>query len=344
MYSGIATSMMGAPHSLRSAPIEMHADRNARICLTEVEKKMDARLTTRTRITAIPTLLATGAFASLAGPLAAFARQATPVGVVAAPDAWTGLGLPELNLTVGAEGVTGLPESIEAGRYLLTVHGEPPSESAPGGVMFLQLPEGMTLDDAMAADSSEGPPDFFYDALVPGGAMITEAGSSVSIIDLPPGEWVVADSRLTTMPVIVPATGEMPADLPEPESNATFALGEMFIELSEGSLHAGENLIRIVNDGDQPHFVDFNRLPDGTTNEQIAATIEGEMSGTPGADAIDVNDVVFVTSSGDQSSGTTMWMQLTLEAGTYAGICWFPDRETGMPHAAMGMHMVFEVE
>ena len=39
-----------------------------------------------------------------------------------------------------------------------------------------------------------------------------------------------------------------------------------------------------------------------------------------------------------------MWMPLTLEAGTYAGICWFPDRKTGMPYAMMGMHTVFTVE
>lgn len=303
---------------------------------------MTSRISTRTRITAIPALLAAGALASMPGTLSA--RQATPMSADSVlPEAWASLGLPELNLNISAEGVDGLPESLEAGRYLLTVHGEPPSETAPGGVMFLQLPNGMTLDDAMAANTGEGPPEFFYDALVPGGAMITESGSSVSIVDLPPGEWVVADSRLTTMPVIVPATGEMPADLPEPESNATFTMGEMFIEVSEGSLHAGENLIRIVNDGDQPHFIDFNAVPDGTTNEQLAAAIEGEMTGTPGPDAVDVNEVQFLTSSGDQSAGTTMWMSIELEAGTHAGICWFPDRETGMPHAMMGMHTVFEV-
>jgi hypothetical protein len=39
-----------------------------------------------------------------------------------------------------------------------------------------------------------------------------------------------------------------------------------------------------------------------------------------------------------------MWTSLTLDAGTYAGICWFPDEETGMPHAFMGMYTVFTVE
>lgn len=305
---------------------------------------MSARITTRARVSAIPALLAAGAIASLPGVLTTAAQsQATPEGATV-PAGWADLGLPELELTVSAEGVDGLPDSLEAGRYLLTLHGEPPSETSPGGVMILQLPEGMTLEDAMAADTGEGPPDFYYDALIPGGALIPESGTSVSIIDLSPGEWVVADTRLSTQPVMLNVTGEMPADLPEPESNATFTMGEMFIEISDGELQAGENLIRIENNGDQPHFIDFNKVPDGTTNEQIASTVEAEMTGTPGPDAVDFAEIQFITSSGDQSSETTMWMSLELEAGTYAGICFFPDEETGMPHAFMGMHMVFEVE
>jgi hypothetical protein len=304
---------------------------------------MQTRVNTRARVTTISTLLAAGAFASLPGVLQSVAAQdqATPE----TSDAFADLGLPELNLTVSTDGVEGVPESTEAGRYLLRLNGEPFSETSSGGVLILQLPDGMSLDDAMATPGPENaPPDFYYDSVLPGGAAIGESGTSVSVIDLPPGEWIVAGAQLSTPPVIMAVTGEMPADLPEPESNATFTMGEMFIEVSEGELVAGENLIRLVNNGDQPHFVDFNKVPDGTTNENIAATVEAEMGGTPGPDAVDFADIQFITSSGDQSSGTTMWMSLTLEAGTYAGLCFFPDEETGMPHAAMGMHTVFAVE
>lgn len=43
-------------------------------------------------------------------------------------------------------------------------------------------------------------------------------------------------------------------------------------------------------------------------------------------------------------TGHCMWMSLMLEAGTYSALCFFPEPETGMPHGAMGMYMVFTVE
>lgn len=300
-------------------------------------------MNTRARVTAIPAILAAGAFATLPGVLKSVAAQgsATPEAATAFAD----LGLPELSLTVSAEGVEGVPESTEAGRYLLKLSGEPASETSPGGVLILQLPEGLSLDNAMATPGPEdAPPGFYYDSILPGGAQIGESGTSVSVIDLLPGDWIVAGAQLSTQPVIMTVTGELPATLPEPDSNATFSLSEMVIEISDGALVAGENVIKIENNGDQPHFVDFSKVPDGTTNENIAATIQSEMSGTPAPGAVDFADVQFITSSADQSSGTTMWMPLTLEAGTYAAICWFPDEETGMPHAFMGMHTVFTVE
>lgn len=304
---------------------------------------MSAQFTTRARVTAIPVIAFAGAMGSLPAILktAVAQDQATPDAAAALAD----LGLPtlELNLTVG--GVEGVPESIEAGRYLLTVNGEPPSETSPGGVMLLQLPEGMTMDDAMATPQPENaPPDFYYDSVLPGGAEIGQSGTSVSVVDLTPGEWIVAGYALMTPPTIMTVTGETPADLPEPQSNATVVLDEMSIEITEGELVAGENLLKIENIGDQPHFVTFERLPDGSTRENVEASLQTDMTGTPAPGAIDFAEIVHVGSSGDQSTDTTMWMPLTLEPGTFAGLCFFPDRETGMPHAFMGMHNVWVVE
>ncbi|MBA2759415.1 MAG: hypothetical protein H0U38_06960 [Chloroflexia bacterium] len=62
------------------------------------------------------------------------------------------------------------------------------------------------------------------------------------------------------------------------------------------------------------------------------------------AGALDLADIVPVADSAEQSTDTTMWMPLTLEPGTYVGICFVPDPETGLPHAAMGMYIVFTVE
>ncbi|MDQ3526218.1 MAG: hypothetical protein M3451_14365, partial [Chloroflexota bacterium] len=106
---------------------------------------------------------------------------------------------------------------------------------------------------------------------------------------------------------------------------------------------AGENLVKVENAGVQPHFVEVSKVPDGTTLENIEATIAGFMGGAPEAEPIAETDFAGFATTVDQSGGTTIWVTMDLEAGTYAALCFFPDPETGMPHAAMGMYIVFTV-
>ena len=46
---------------------------------------------------------------------------------------------------------------------------------------------------------------------------------------------------------------------------------------------------------------------------------------------------------GALSPGQTSWLALDLAPGTYIALCFVPDRETGVPHALMGMVQVFTV-
>ncbi len=306
-------------------------------------------MNTRARITVIPALFAAGAVASLPRFLGtAAAQDASPAaGTAEVPAEWADLGLPEIELQFTSSEITGMPESVEAGRYLVTIHGEPAEDDWAFAPTFLQLPEGMTIDDLASADVSQGPPEFFYTALVPGGPAIlatSGATSAVGIVDLQPGEWIVAGSALAQPPSPFTVTGEMPAELPEPESNVTFTIGEMVINLSEGALTVGDNLVKVDNIGAQPHFVEVSKVPDGTTAENIEATIAGFMGATPSAEPLAEEDFVAVAFSNEQSGQTTQWSTMTItEPGTYAATCWIPDPETGMPHAAMGMYTVFEI-
>lgn len=309
-------------------------------------------MNTRARVTVIPALFAAGAVASLPGFLRTAAAQgASPAaGAAAVPAAWADLGLPEIELQFTSSEITGMPESVEAGRYLVTIYGEPTEEDWAFAPTFLQLPEGMTLDDLASVDVSQGPPEFFYTALVPGGPAILAASgatSAVGIVDLQPGEWVVAGSALAQPPSPFTVTGEMPAELPEPESNVTFTIGEMVINLSEGALTVGDNLVKAENIGAQPHFIEVSKVPDGTTMDDLEATIAGFMGATPAAaDAqpLAEEDFISVAFSNEQSGQTTQWSTMTIsEPGTYAATCWIPDPGTGMPHAAMGMYTVIEV-
>lgn len=305
-------------------------------------------VSTRSRITAIP-VLAAGAFvASLPLSIRALAQDASPE--AAATNPFADLGLPEIELNFTSSEVTGMAESVEAGRYLVTIHGEPTEQDYAFGPMFLRVPDDMTMDDfsAAAAEATDGPPDFYYTTTVAGGPVIM-AGSGVTtaygVIDLTPGQWIVAGNGLAQPPSPFEVTGEMPADLPEPEADVTMTIKEMEISVTDGAFKVGDNVVKVENTGEQPHFVELSKVPDGTTNDNLDATIAAFMGGTPEAEPLAEEDFVSAAYSNDQSGGTVQWAVMTInEAGTYAAMCWIPDPETHMPHAAMGMHTIIEIE
>jgi hypothetical protein len=304
---------------------------------------------TRARVTAIPALLASAVVASLPGALRAAAHEGHASPEATGENPWADLGLPEIALAFTSGEVSGMPESLAAGRYLVTITGEPTEEEFAFAPLFLRLSDGMTLEQAMeeAGPNPEAPPAFYYDAAIAGGpAIIAELGatSAVGVIDLTPGEWFVAGSGLQQPPVPFTVTGELPADLPEPKSTVTLTVGEMVITKTAGELAAGENLIKVENIGAQPHFVEIQKVPDGTTAANIEATMRVEMGGTPEAEVLDFADLSIVGFAADQSGGTTQWVTVTLEPGTHAAFCFIADPESGMPHAMMGMYEVFEVQ
>jgi hypothetical protein len=305
-------------------------------------------ISNRTRITAVPALVATGLVASLPFSLKALAQDASPE-ATAVSNPFADLGLPELKLNVTADGYEGIEESIEAGRYVVTMGGEAGPEDFILGGLFVQLPEGVTMDDVAAqmAESEMGYPPVFYESVLAGGKPAFAAMgemSSVSVIDLTPGDWLVLDSMMVRAPLAFTVTGEMPADLAAPESNVTLEMGEMYFKVTDGAFTAGENIIELVNAGAQPHFAEIMKVPDGTENANIAAAITVEMGGTPEAEPVGFEQAMPVAYLAEQSTGVTSWSPVTLESGTYALLCFVADPETGMPHAMMGMHDVFVVE
>jgi hypothetical protein len=313
---------------------------------------------------------------SLLGPVTS-AQEATPA------SAFEGVDLPTLDITVTAAGYEGIPESIEAGRYLVTVTAAADTGEFGGGVSFIQ-PAGMTGDEfvtmlgelsgppdesgvgAAAATPIEGGaatpaeeggdaggvPPFLFESAMAGGAYAPAGGSAQVVLDLPPGEWVAwaDDPEAPQAPMAFAVTGEMPTDLAEPASTATLTMGEYVIEVTAGALTTGSQVIRIDNIGAQPHFVGWVQGPDGVTEAQIQAVLDAEMqaelTGTPPvyADFNPEEDVTDVTFTGTQSTGTSMWVQVDdVAAGTHILICFFPDMADGMPHAYHGMYNVIEI-
>ncbi|MDQ3656309.1 MAG: hypothetical protein M3457_14685 [Chloroflexota bacterium] len=284
------------------------------------------------------------------------ARQdATPV------SGFANLGLPTMELTVTGDGYEGVPESVEAGRYLVTLSA---SEDSPeGGTVSFVQPSGLSPEEFLAtlSDQSEATPvataeaspgaspvaaapTASFDAIWAGGTFAESGQTSQVVVDLTPGEWLVYGESPTDEPTVFKATGEMPADLPEPEASAALATDEYAIEVTSGELTAGQQIIKVENVGQQPHFISGDLGPAGVTSDQVGAAFEGAAMGTPAPDGFDPStDLTTVFYTATQSPGTVTWHVIDLEPGTYVLACFYPDEQDGMPHASHGMYTVIEI-
>lgn len=300
-------------------------------------------MNTRARVTALPTLLAAGIGLGAFGNLASAFADESSTPATGMPE-----GFPELDLNLEMAGITGMPDETTAGRYLVKLTGMVSSDSSQGptGALFLQLPEGVTPESAVADTlaNPESVPTWYLNAHFGGGVQLGADGTGWAILDMTPGDWVVTTFYGTTLPVAFKITGEMPADLPEVTSNVQIELSEMVIQIKEGAFVAGENIVAVHNAGTQIHFVDISKVPDGTTNDQIDALMEWEMTGTPPAEGgLTEDDFVELAYFPELSGGVTQFQPITLEAGTYFLACWAPDPETQIPHAMMGMWTLITV-
>lgn len=293
----------------------------------------------------------------------------------------SGLDLPTLDITVNADAYEGIPDTLEAGRYVVSVTANEEVGEFGGGVAFLQ-PSGMTGDEFVAmlgemtgppegdmaatpvGDAAEaspaeaggemmGPPPFLFESMMAGGAYAPPGETAQVVLDLTPGSWVAwgDDPSAPQAPVVIDVTGEMPTELTEPESAATLTMSEYDIDVTAGELTTGSYVVRVDNVGAQPHFVGWVQVPEGTTEEDMQQVLEAEeeamMTGTPPAygDFNPEEDIVAeVTFTGTQSNGTSQWVEvMDVQAGTHVLVCFFPDISDGAPHAMHGMYRFVEI-
>lgn len=89
--------------------------------------------------------------------------------------------------------------------------------------------------------------------------------------------------------------------------------------------------VRIVNQADQPHFVEFNHVKASTTPAMVRKFFK---SGSQGAPSWALRGSA---GAGIVSPGRSEILRYNLPPGKYLLACFWPDSETGMPHAMMGM-------
>jgi hypothetical protein len=302
------------------------------------------------RIVPLVFVLATGA---LTAP--AMAQESTPA---ASPGAGGGPDFtfverpdfPELAIVATKDGWQ-VPAEVNAGRLLASLDNQ-------AGVEFLDaqlmtMPEGVTLEEveqvfAEEPGAGEGSnPSWLYDVVFPGGPIALADGRGEAVVDLAPGEYVVLSTdqeviaTLGAQPFIVVA-GEDPASAAEPASDAAIVEIDFAFKVPDG-MTAGPQVWKVTNSGNDPHMLVLEQTAEKITEEQVQALLEADTEGaTPAADLPDPEAFQPVGYVPVLSSGVSTWIPLTLQEGYQIALCFVPD-QTGRPHAAFGMHAVFEV-
>ena len=116
---------------------------------------------------------------------------------------------------------------------------------------------------------------------------------------------------------------------PVPHDSRITALSYGF-DLSSNTIPAAGWTL-VSNHSDQPHFVVINRVKPGTTRKMVHHYFKSGSQKQPSW-GLRAN-----TSTGVVSPYRTQTFHYDLPAGRYLIMCFWPDDETGMPHAYMGM-------
>lgn len=290
------------------------------------------------RLLGLVSLLLASCALVVAGPIGAAAQQATPT---ASPLA--SLGLPELQITATDQGFDA-PAEVKAGWYLVTLDNQT-TEDITGDIMV--LPSGQTADSILSvATPGAAVPAWAYQTTFAGGPAAAAGGSGQAVVQLTEGDWVIWNGGSATPAphplTVTAATGTVTA--PNPTAGVDVQEQEYAFLGLENPVPAGEQVWKITNTGKQPHFMDVVTLPAGTTQQQLMEAINAEMSGTPVAGGLDLSHITDVGGTSTLSPGQTMWTAFDLAPGTYGVACFFPDQQSGAPHAALGMVAVFTVQ
>jgi hypothetical protein len=95
--------------------------------------------------------------------------------------------------------------------------------------------------------------------------------------------------------------------------------------------------MKTTNKAQEPHFPVLNQVQESTTDQDVQDYINLNTQQPPswalpgGAEA------------GVISPGHTMVWKYSAPAGKYIVMCFWPDKNTGMPHFAMGMYKLFHL-
>jgi hypothetical protein len=259
-----------------------------------------------------------------------YAQDATP-----SPESlFADQGYQELHVTV-TDTEYQAPTEAEAGLTILTLEN---TTDEPQTLSLVGPGESQTVEELSALLEEPVTEDVFpqwlFDVELAGGPRVPAGETKQVLIELEEGDWWAGGENNQTLAHIEVTGGDDEAD--EPDADLEVELTEFEFAGLPDDVPAGDHVIKFENTGEQTHFVQLVKAPEGFTVEHFQALINGEP--LP-ADAPEVNETNFFDIGGLAfiSSGNTAWVPVTLEPGSYIVVCFWPERESMTAHAQLGM-------
>jgi len=290
-------------------------------------------------------LVAAATVPAIGTPHAKAAHIATPK--LAVTITWSGHGH---NKT--ANMVVNGPKSVSAGRVAISLHGV----GGEVAVDIVRLKSGYTYKQAVtdfntfgASFGSQGPSAaglaalrrvvhhvIFYGGPDTGGL----SHENATVVLGKPGHYLVINDsnqgptgqarKLTVTPKVGNRT------TPKTTASVRAITAKRF----RGSLTLpASGTIKFTNTSTtSPHFLVLQHVQEGTTRKQVITGLNSN-SNAPPPFALPENAATDVV-----TMGHSMTLSYKLPAGEYAEMCFFPDLQTGMPHALMGMVRIVHLQ
>ena len=233
------------------------------------------------------------------------------------------------------------PDSIPAGMTTVVLHNE---GSVLHHLQLVRLTDGKTEADLAAGlqhmKPTDPPPPWMHFV---GGANAADPGAETqATLALQPGNYAlvclvdIPDHVPHMMKGMIKALTVTPSSAPEapaPTPDLTLTLTDYAFSFSSPPT-AGKHVIKVQNNGPQPHEFELIRLLPGKTLDDVmqwAQTYQGPMPFTSlgGAPGLEPGDVEYVT--------------MDLTPGQYVALCFFPDAKDGKPHFEHGMELPFTI-
>jgi len=211
-------------------------------------------------------------------------------------------------------------------------------------VQFLRLNDGVTVQQFEDALKQAEGPALAMTKQVGGVGAIAPGGSAQAVINLPAGEYVILclipspsdhvahHAKGMIKSLTVQAGSE--STVSEPQASVTVHLQDFAYDMP-ATLLAGKAVIKVINDGPEPHEMNIMRLADGKTAEDVVKFLTAPDGPPPFIPMGGINGL---------DAGTAGYAELDLQPGDYVAICNIPSpKAEGHPHFTLGMIKEFSV-